>query len=134
MMMLSFWSISAVAQSQKSAVWPAGKKMALSLTFDDGRGWRDEAPNDLAYLNMVQLSRMEMDGKEFADMLPLIQDAAKRQALPVRFYYMQDEIRINAANATAAMDKLEVSNYSQADGKNSAWSKPWLMQGTNKPW
>lgn len=60
--------------------------------------------------------------------------AAKRQALPVRFYYMQDEIRINAANATAAMDKLEVSNYSQADGKNSAWSKPWLMQGTNKPW
>jgi len=60
--------------------------------------------------------------------------AAKRQALPVRFYYMQDEIRINAVNATAAMDKLEVSNYSQADGKNSAWSKPWLMQGTNKPW
>jgi hypothetical protein len=60
--------------------------------------------------------------------------AAKRQALPVRFYYMQDEIRINAINATSAMDKLEVSNYSQADGKNSAWSKPWLMQGTGKPW
>ncbi len=60
--------------------------------------------------------------------------AAKRQALPVRFYYMQDEIRINAVNATAAMDKLEVSNYSQADGKNSAWSKPWLIQGTSKPW
>lgn len=60
--------------------------------------------------------------------------AAKRQAIPVRFYYMQDEIRINAINATSAMDKLEVSNYSQADGKNSAWSKPWLMQGTGKPW
>lgn len=60
--------------------------------------------------------------------------AAKRQALPVRFYYMQDEIRINAINATSAMDKLEVSNFSQADGKNSAWSKPWLMQGTGKPW
>jgi hypothetical protein len=59
---------------------------------------------------------------------------AKRQALPVRFYYMQDEIRINAINATSAMDKLEVSNFSQADGKNSAWSKPWLMQGTGKPW
>ena len=60
--------------------------------------------------------------------------AAKRQALPVRFYYMQDEIRINAINATSAMDKLEVSNFSQADGKNSAWSKPWLVQGTGKPW
>jgi hypothetical protein len=60
--------------------------------------------------------------------------AAKRQALPLRFYYMQDEIRINAKNATAAMDKLEITNYSQADGKNSAWSKPWLLIGTSKPY
>lgn len=60
--------------------------------------------------------------------------AAKRQAIPVRFYYMQDELRINAKNVTVALDKLEVSNYSQADGKNSAWSKPWLLQGTSKPW
>jgi len=52
----------------------------------------------------------------------------------LRFYYMQDEIRINAKNATAAMDKLEITNYSQADGKNSAWSKPWLLIGTSKPY
>lgn len=60
--------------------------------------------------------------------------AAKRQVLPVRFYYMQDELNINKANASAALDKLEVTNYSQADAKNSPWSKPWLMQGTGKPW
>lgn len=60
--------------------------------------------------------------------------AGKRQALPLRFYYMQDEIRINAKNASSAIDKLEVSNYSQADGKNSPWSKPWLIKGTNKPY
>ncbi|MFD2519832.1 SusD/RagB family nutrient-binding outer membrane lipoprotein [Emticicia soli] len=60
--------------------------------------------------------------------------AAKRQALPVRFYYMQDELNINKANTSAALDKLEVTNFSQADGKNSAWSKPWLIQGTGKPW
>lgn len=60
--------------------------------------------------------------------------AAKRQVLPVRFYYMQDELNINKANAAAALDKLEVTNYSQADAKNSPWSKPWLMQGTGKPW
>ncbi|AWV98507.1 SusD/RagB family nutrient-binding outer membrane lipoprotein [Arcticibacterium luteifluviistationis] len=68
--------------------------------------------------------------------LPALQagPAAKRQALPLRFYYMQDELNINSANANAALDKLEVTNFSQADGKNSAWSKPWLNQGTGKPW
>ena len=60
--------------------------------------------------------------------------AAKRQVLPVRFYYMQDELNINKVNTSAALDKLEVTNYSQADAKNSAWSKPWLIQGTGKPW
>lgn len=203
MILLGFWSMSALAQSQKSAMWPAGKKMALSLTFDDGRGsqvqagvkllnqygakatfyvmpnaiektlplwrelvksgheignhtmfhpcsgnfawsrskaleeyslekmakelgesnrqisemlgvvpesfaypcgqtfvgnnektqsyvplvyqqftsgrgWRNEAPNDPAYLNMAQLTGMEMDGKDFDELLPLIQDAAKQ--------------------------------------------------------
>ena len=60
--------------------------------------------------------------------------AAKRQAIPLRFYYMQDELNINKANASAALDKLEVTNFSQADAKNSPWSKPWLVQGTGKPW
>lgn len=60
--------------------------------------------------------------------------AAKRQALPVRFYYMQDELNINSTNAKVAVDKLEVTSFSQADNKNSAWSKPWLIQGTGKPW
>ncbi|WP_337042322.1 SusD/RagB family nutrient-binding outer membrane lipoprotein [Emticicia sp. 17c] len=60
--------------------------------------------------------------------------AAKRQALPLRFYYMQDELNINKQNANAALDKLEITSFSQADGKNSAWSKPWLVQGTGKPW
>jgi hypothetical protein len=60
--------------------------------------------------------------------------AAKRQAIPLRFYYMRDELNINKANATAAVDKLEVTPFSQADEKNSPWSKPWLIQGTGKPW
>ncbi|RRB07594.1 SusD/RagB family nutrient-binding outer membrane lipoprotein [Larkinella rosea] len=60
--------------------------------------------------------------------------AAKRAVLPVRFYYMKDEMNINAKNATAAADKLETTSYSQAQGKNSPWSKPWLIQGTGKPW
>lgn len=60
--------------------------------------------------------------------------AGMRSKLPVRFYYMTNELRLNEASATEALDKLEVTNFSQADGENSAWSKPWLLQGTGKPW
>ncbi|ADB42569.1 SusD/RagB family nutrient-binding outer membrane lipoprotein [Spirosoma linguale] len=60
--------------------------------------------------------------------------AARRKALPLRFYYMRDELNLNKVNAGAAVDKLEVTANSQSDGKNSAWSKPWLVQGTGKPW
>lgn len=60
--------------------------------------------------------------------------AAKRQVLPLRFYYMQDELRINKTNAEGAVGKLEITSYSQADKGNSPWSKPWIVQGTGKPW
>jgi len=59
---------------------------------------------------------------------------AKREVLPVRFYYMLDERNLNKDNATNAIDKLEMTTYSAADGKNSAWSKPWVIQGGKKPW
>jgi len=60
--------------------------------------------------------------------------AAKRQVLPLRFYYMRDEININKTNAQQALSKLQVTSFSQADKENSPWSKQWLVQGTNKPW
>lgn len=60
--------------------------------------------------------------------------AGKRTQLPVRFYYMTNELLLNQASATGALEALEVTNYSQADGQNSAWSKPWVVQGTGKPW
>ncbi|GAB4033303.1 SusD/RagB family nutrient-binding outer membrane lipoprotein [Spirosoma gilvum] len=68
--------------------------------------------------------------------LPALQagPVAKRKALPLRFYYMRDELNLNKTNSSAAIDKLEATTNSQSDGKNSAWSKPWLVQGTGKPW
>lgn len=57
--------------------------------------------------------------------------------LPVRFYYMVDERNLNNANVQAANAKLEITPYSNfgADGaQNSPWSKPWVIQGTGKPW
>lgn len=68
--------------------------------------------------------------------LPALQagPAAKRGVLPVRFYYGQQEVSLNPSNALTAINALQVTNYSQADASNSAWSKPWIIQGTGKPW
>ena len=58
----------------------------------------------------------------------------KRDAIPVRFYYSVDEIDLNPQNAQTAIDNLEETAFSSPDGKNSAWSKMWVLQGTGNPW
>lgn len=60
--------------------------------------------------------------------------SAKRSQLPVRFYYGTTELLLNKDKASAALERLTVTTYSGADGANSAWSKPWLIEGTGKPW
>lgn len=68
--------------------------------------------------------------------LPALQAGVvvKRDVLPVRFYYSVNELDFNPDNGQAAVDNLEETNYTSPDGKNSAWSKMWVLQGTGKPW
>ena len=40
-----------------------------------GRGWLDEGPNDPGFCDFAQLTGMEMDGKNFEDILPLLESA-----------------------------------------------------------
>lgn len=63
-------------------------------------------------------------------------ESAKRAALPLRFYYHFDnEISKNTENAEAAIERLEPTQFKGSDvSNNSAWSKPWLLQGTGKPY
>lgn len=56
-----------------------------------------------------------------------------RPVFPLRFIYGNNELNFNQANASAAIDRLELTNFSQND-KNSPWSKPWLIAGTGKPY
>jgi len=62
--------------------------------------------------------------------------SAKRDAIPLRFYYHFDsEISLNRENAEAAIDKLQPTQYKGSDiSNNSAWSKMWLLQGTGLPY
>ena len=49
----------------------------VSKMFIAGRGWRDEAPNDPIHCNFPQLTGVEMDGKDFDQILALIEEAKK---------------------------------------------------------
>lgn len=70
--------------------------------------------------------------------LPALQtgESAKREALPLRFYYNNDnEIAKNPINAEAAIAKLVPTAFKGSDvSNNSAWSKTWLLQGTGLPY
>lgn len=52
----------------------------------------------------------------------------------LRFGYGDDELNNNTENVNAAIDRLETTEYSGAIGKNSVYSKPWVLQGTGNPW
>lgn len=60
--------------------------------------------------------------------------SAKRQALPLRFYYDLSEINNNTDNVNAAIEKLEKTSFNGSDDENSAWSKMWLLSDTNQPY
>ncbi len=52
--------------------------------------------------------------------------------LPLRFIYGTNEINNNTINLESALTKL--TPFSSTLGNNSQWSKPWIVQGTSKPW
>lgn len=58
--------------------------------------------------------------------------ASSQPVLPVRFIYGDAEAAANAKNTANAIEKLESTQYSVQ--KNSQWAKPWIIQGTGKPW
>lgn len=45
--------------------------------FVAGRGWLDEAANDPSYIDLAQTTGVEMDGKTFAEIRPLLDEARK---------------------------------------------------------
>ncbi|MBW6537120.1 MAG: SusD/RagB family nutrient-binding outer membrane lipoprotein [Mariniphaga sp.] len=67
-------------------------------------------------------------------LLTLATDEARAPVPALRFGYGGDELNNNTANVTAAIERLEITQYSGSIGKNSVYSRPWILQGTGKPW
>jgi peptidoglycan-N-acetylglucosamine deacetylase len=52
----------------------------IAEMFIAGRGWLDEAANDPSYVDLAQTTGVEMDGKDFAQIRPLLDEARKTGA------------------------------------------------------
>ncbi len=59
---------------------------------------------------------------------------ATRDAMPMRFLYGNDEKNRNNTNYLNAIEGLEETGFTAQDGKDSSWSKFWLVQGTGNPY
>jgi hypothetical protein len=57
-----------------------------------------------------------------------------RDAMPIRFQYGSAEIARNADNYSTAVENLQETPFTATDGKDSAWSKFWLIQETGNPY
>lgn len=58
--------------------------------------------------------------------------ASQVAQLPLRYIYGANEQNNNEANLNEALGRLTPFNATL--GSNSQWSKPWIVQGTGKPW
>lgn len=60
--------------------------------------------------------------------------ASAEPVMPVRLPYGNNEINFNNEEVTDAVARLQVTEYGSERGANNQWAKPWIIQGTNKPW
>jgi len=105
----------------------------VSKMFLLGRGWMDEADNDPGYCNFAQLTGIEMDGKNFDEILPLINDAVKNGTwLVLAGHEMGDE----GPQTTRLTMLKQLAEYVQ-NPVNGIWIAPMgtvakYIQGQNK--
>ncbi|MEN8226748.1 MAG: SusD/RagB family nutrient-binding outer membrane lipoprotein [Bacteroidota bacterium] len=59
---------------------------------------------------------------------------AKRDAMPLRYLYGNNEKNRNNSNYLNAISGLEETEFTAQDGEDSSWSKFWLLQGTGVPY
>jgi peptidoglycan/xylan/chitin deacetylase (PgdA/CDA1 family) len=88
--------------------------------FVSGRGWLDEGPNDPAFVDLAQVTGMELDGKTFEALLPLLEQVrADGRWLVLAGHEIGREGRQSTQVAT--LEKL--LRYAQ-DPANGLWLAP----------
>ncbi len=88
--------------------------------FQSGRSWLDEAPNDPLHCNFSQLTCIEMDGKTFEQLLPLINEAKKNGTWLV---FGGHEINESGAQTTLVETLGQLIDYVK-NPANGVWIQP----------
>ncbi|HEY5751193.1 MAG TPA: polysaccharide deacetylase family protein [Chryseolinea sp.] len=88
--------------------------------FVSGRGWRDEGPNDPTFCDMAQITGMELDGKTFESILPLIESARKNHQWIV---FAGHEMNDSGEQTTRLETLRRLMEYVQNPG-NGVWLAP----------
>ena len=88
--------------------------------FVTARGWLDEAPNDPAYVDFAQLTGIESDGKDFEEILPVIESAAKTGMWVVLAGH---DMRASGSQTTRLAMLERLCGY-VADPANGVWVAP----------
>lgn len=89
----------------------------IAELFDTGRGWLDEAPNDPTYVDMAQLTGIEMDGKDFDEILPYLETAKENGSWLVLSGHEMDE----AGRQTTRLSMLDQLIPYLQDPANGFW-------------
>jgi peptidoglycan/xylan/chitin deacetylase (PgdA/CDA1 family) len=92
----------------------------IAKNFVTGRGWLDEGPNDPLFCDFSQLTGMEMDGKDFEQVLQLINDAKEKGSWLVLAGHEMGE---NGVQTTRLAMLKQLIEYAQ-DPVNKIWLAP----------
>jgi peptidoglycan/xylan/chitin deacetylase (PgdA/CDA1 family) len=88
--------------------------------FVAGRGWLNETPNDPAFCDFAQLTGMEMDGKDFDQILPLIENSRKNGSWLVLAGHEIGQ----SGNQTTRVEMLKKLIAYAQDPANGIWIAP----------
>jgi peptidoglycan-N-acetylglucosamine deacetylase len=88
--------------------------------FFTGRGWLDEGPNDPAFCDFAQLTGMEMDGKDFEQILPILESARKNNQWVVLAGHEMGE----SGSQTTRLSMLKKLMEYAKDPANGIWLAP----------
>lgn len=92
----------------------------IAAQFSSGRTWLDEAANDPSFCDLAQLTGMEMDGKNFEQIVGLVQNAKKEGLwLVLAGHDIGDKNR-----QTTEVEMLEKLLPYLKDPKNKIWTAP----------
>jgi peptidoglycan/xylan/chitin deacetylase (PgdA/CDA1 family) len=92
----------------------------VAESFLLGRTWMNEAPNDPAFCDFAQLTGMEMDGKNFDEISPLIESARQNHQWLVLAGHEMNE---SGAQTTRLSMLKELLEYAK-DPSHGVWIAP----------